>query len=90
MLSNHLKSNRGRPSADHPGEGRAFSAGGDIKKMVDPESPMDIGKVMGRCVTSGKSIIRTAANNNCFDPWSGSWTWFQYGARLRCHHCGRE
>lgn len=28
------------------GEGRAFSAGGDIKKMVDPEAPMDIGKVM--------------------------------------------
>ncbi|MCG3088683.1 enoyl-CoA hydratase [Sporosarcina cyprini] len=28
------------------GEGRAFSAGGDIKKMIDPESPMDIGKVM--------------------------------------------
>ncbi|MGG0669683.1 enoyl-CoA hydratase [Lederbergia citrisecunda] len=28
------------------GEGRAFSAGGDIKKMVDPDSPMDIGKVM--------------------------------------------
>ena len=28
------------------GEGRTFSAGGDIKKMVDPESPMDIGKVM--------------------------------------------
>lgn len=29
------------------GEGRAFSAGGDIKKMVDPDAPMDIGKVMG-------------------------------------------
>lgn len=28
------------------GEGRAFSAGGDIKKMVDPDSPMDIEKVM--------------------------------------------
>lgn len=28
------------------GEGRAFSAGGDIKKMVDPNNPMDIGKVM--------------------------------------------
>ncbi|MET3576575.1 enoyl-CoA hydratase [Bhargavaea ullalensis] len=28
------------------GEGRAFSAGGDIKQMTDPESPMDIGKVM--------------------------------------------
>ncbi|MBB4826536.1 enoyl-CoA hydratase/carnithine racemase [Sporosarcina luteola] len=28
------------------GEGRAFSAGGDIKKMIDPDSPMDIGKVM--------------------------------------------
>jgi len=28
------------------GEGRAFSAGGDIKAMVDPESPMDIEAVM--------------------------------------------
>ncbi|WP_040224815.1 enoyl-CoA hydratase [Bhargavaea cecembensis] len=28
------------------GEGRAFSAGGDIKQMTDPDSPMDIGKVM--------------------------------------------
>ena len=28
------------------GAGRAFSAGGDIKEMIDPESPMDIGKVM--------------------------------------------
>jgi len=28
------------------GAGRVFSAGGDIKKMVDPESPLDIGKVM--------------------------------------------
>lgn len=28
------------------GAGRTFSAGGDIKKMVDPDSPMDIGKVM--------------------------------------------
>lgn len=28
------------------GEGPIFSAGGDIKKMVDPESPMDIGKIM--------------------------------------------
>ena len=28
------------------GAGHTFSAGGDIKKMVDPESPMDIGNVM--------------------------------------------
>lgn len=28
------------------GAGRAFSAGGDIKEMIDPESPMDISKVM--------------------------------------------
>ena len=28
------------------GAGRAFSAGGDIKAMLDPDSPMDIGKVM--------------------------------------------
>ncbi|MFC4411555.1 enoyl-CoA hydratase [Chungangia koreensis] len=28
------------------GEGRAFSAGGDIKAMVDPDSPMDIEAVM--------------------------------------------
>ncbi|WP_339254130.1 enoyl-CoA hydratase [Sporosarcina sp. FSL W8-0480] len=28
------------------GAGNVFSAGGDIKKMVDPDSPMDIGKIM--------------------------------------------
>lgn len=28
------------------GEGKVFSAGGDIKSMADPESPMDIGEVM--------------------------------------------
>ena len=28
------------------GEGRAFSAGGDIKQMVDPDNPMEIEKVM--------------------------------------------
>lgn len=29
------------------GAGRAFSAGGDIKAMLDPDSPMEIGDVMG-------------------------------------------
>lgn len=28
------------------GEGRAFSAGGDIKEMMDPDNPMDIDEVM--------------------------------------------
>lgn len=28
------------------GAGRTFSAGGDIKKMIDPDAPMDIGEVM--------------------------------------------
>lgn len=28
------------------GEGKAFSAGGDIKEMMDPENPMDIDSVM--------------------------------------------
>lgn len=28
------------------GEGRAFSAGGDIKQMMDPNNPMDMGAVM--------------------------------------------
>jgi len=28
------------------GEGRAFSAGGDIKQMIDPENPMDLSAVM--------------------------------------------
>ncbi|MBE1554921.1 enoyl-CoA hydratase [Sporosarcina limicola] len=28
------------------GAGRTFSAGGDIKKMIDPNNPLDIGKVM--------------------------------------------
>lgn len=29
------------------GEGRAFSAGGDIKEMLNPDNPMDFGTVMG-------------------------------------------
>ncbi|QTD42847.1 enoyl-CoA hydratase [Sporosarcina sp. Te-1] len=40
------------------GEGRAFSAGGDIKKMVDPDSPMDIGKVMVDVSRLAKGLYR--------------------------------
>ncbi|WP_342543063.1 enoyl-CoA hydratase [Paenisporosarcina sp. FSL H8-0542] len=38
------------------GEGRAFSAGGDIKAMLDPESPMDIDSVMGDISRLAKAL----------------------------------
>lgn len=41
-----LKSNQEVQVLIIQGDGKAFSAGGDIKKMVDPDSPMDIEKVM--------------------------------------------
>ncbi|UJF27861.1 enoyl-CoA hydratase [Planococcus sp. 107-1] len=38
------------------GEGRAFSAGGDIKEMMDPENPMDIDLVMKEVTKLAKSL----------------------------------
>ncbi len=38
------------------GAGRAFSAGGDIKAMLDPDSAMDIGKVMGDVSRLAKAL----------------------------------
>lgn len=38
------------------GEGRAFSAGGDIKAMLDPESPLDIDSVMGDVSRLAKAL----------------------------------
>ena len=38
------------------GEGRAFSAGGDIKEMMDPENPMDIDVVMKEVTKLAKSL----------------------------------
>ncbi|RAZ66742.1 enoyl-CoA hydratase [Planococcus maitriensis] len=38
------------------GAGRAFSAGGDIKEMVDPENPMDIDTVMGDVSRLAKAL----------------------------------
>ncbi|MBZ5202437.1 enoyl-CoA hydratase [Planomicrobium chinense] len=38
------------------GEGRAFSAGGDIKEMMDPENPMDIDLVMKDVSRLAKSL----------------------------------
>ena len=38
------------------GAGRTFSAGGDIKKMIDPESPMDMGVVMQHITRLAKTL----------------------------------
>lgn len=38
------------------GAGRTFSAGGDIKKMIDPESPMDMGAVMQHITRLAKTL----------------------------------
>lgn len=38
------------------GAGRAFSAGGDIKEMVDPDKPMDIDVVMGDVSRLAKAL----------------------------------
>lgn len=38
------------------GAGRTFSAGGDIKKMIDPESPMDMGDVMQHITRLAKTL----------------------------------
>lgn len=38
------------------GAGRTFSAGGDIKKMIDPESPMDMGEVMQHITRLAKTL----------------------------------
>lgn len=38
------------------GAGRAFSAGGDIKEMVDPDNPMDIDVVMGDVSRLAKAL----------------------------------
>lgn len=38
------------------GEGRAFSAGGDIKAMMDPTNPLDIDTVMGEVSRLAKAL----------------------------------
>ena len=38
------------------GAGRTFSAGGDIKKMMDPESPMDMNQVMKHITRLSKAL----------------------------------
>lgn len=38
------------------GEGRAFSAGGDIKAMLDPNNPMEIGDIMGDVSRLAKAL----------------------------------
>lgn len=38
------------------GAGRAFSAGGDIKAMLDPNSPMEIGDIMGDVSRLAKAL----------------------------------
>ena len=38
------------------GSGRAFSAGGDIKAMLDPDNPMEIGDIMGDVSRLAKAL----------------------------------
>lgn len=38
------------------GAGRSFSAGGDIKKMADPDTPMDMAEVMGAITRLSKAL----------------------------------
>ena len=40
------------------GAGRAFSAGGDIKAMLDPNNPMEIGDIMGDISVLQKPFIQ--------------------------------
>ena len=63
------------------GAGRAFSAGGDIKEMIDPESPMDISKVMVD-LTPGESALFVASNYDCGRPRGGGGNRLQCRARL--------
>jgi len=51
-----LKSNRNIQVLIIQGEGKAFSAGGDIKKMIDPNSSMEIGKVMADVSRLAKAL----------------------------------